>query len=119
MPVKSELLQFYKLHELEEDLMRNRIAKTINFLSLFALSIFVLSAGIAHAQSGTTGVSGIVVDQTGSAVPGATVRLTNPEKGFNRSVVTNDSGRYNFASISPDTYRLEVEAPGFKKLLNT
>ncbi len=99
--------------------MTHRIAKTINFLSLAALLFSLFLAGNVMAQSGTTGVSGIVVDQAGAAVPGATVRLTNDAKGFTRSITTDDSGRYNFASIAPGTYRLEVEASGFKKLLNS
>ena len=99
--------------------MTNRIAKTINFLSLTALLFSLFLAGNVMAQSGTTGVSGIVVDQAGAAVPGAAVRLTNDEKGFSRTITTDGGGRYNFASISPGTYRLEVEASGFKKLVNS
>ncbi len=99
--------------------MTRRFTKTTNFLCFAALLVSLVFIGTADGQSGTTGVSGIVVDQTGSVVPGATVRLSNSEKGFSRSVTTNDSGRYNFASIAPATYRIEVEASGFKKLLNS
>ncbi len=78
-----------------------------------------LFAGAIFAQSGTSGVSGTVTDQTGAVVPGATVTLSNPSTGFSRTATTTDGGRYNFTSLPPSTYRIEVEASGFKKLLNT
>lgn len=119
MPSKKFSYFISKIALSEEDLMRNRIAKTFGLFSFSALLISAALVGIANAQSGTTGISGIIVDQAGAAVPGATVRLSNAEKGFTRSVVTSDNGRYNFATLQPATYRLEVEASGFKKLLNS
>jgi Carboxypeptidase regulatory-like domain len=81
-------------------------------------SLFVvLVSSVAIAQSGTTGISGTVTDQTGAVVPGATVRLLNPETGFSRTTTTNESGRYNFPSVPANTYQIEVEASNFKKLL--
>ncbi|MFN0141714.1 MAG: carboxypeptidase regulatory-like domain-containing protein, partial [Pyrinomonadaceae bacterium] len=35
-----------------------------------------------------------------------------------RSTITNDNGRFTFVSLPPATYKLEVEAKGFKKLVN-
>lgn len=90
----------------------------INAISFAILSVF-LCVGLAIGQSGTSGVAGTVVDQTGAVVPGATVRLSNPATGFSRTTTTNDNGRFNFASVSPATYKLEIEAKGFKKLVNS
>jgi hypothetical protein len=67
------------------------------------------------AQSGTTGISGTVSDQTGAAVPGATLTITNPETGFTRTTVSSGDGKYNFPGIPAATYRLEVTASNFKK----
>ncbi len=94
-----------------------RAKELLTLASFFAFAL--LLAGSIFAQSGTTGISGTVLDQAGSAVPGATVRLSNPTTGFNRSITTDESGRYNFVSISPATYQIEVEAAGFKKLVNS
>ncbi len=99
--------------------MISKATKTISFFCFIVLLFTAFLAGSANAQSGTSGVRGVVVDQAGAVVPGATVRLSNPATGFSRSVITDNSGRYNFASIPPATYRVEVEASGFKKLLNT
>lgn len=95
--------------------MKFSILKTKVFLTLAIMLISAFVVGSVNAQSGTSGISGTVTDAQGAVVPGATVTLTNPEKGFSRSVVTTDSGVYNFATILPDTYTIEVEKPGFKK----
>jgi len=50
---------------------------------------------------------------------GATVTLSIADKGFSRTVQTNDSGAYNFAAVPPDTYSIEVEKSGFKKSIQT
>ncbi len=91
--------------------------KVFQFLTTMLFSVFLVSS--VNAQSGTTGVNGTVTDQTGAAVPGATVRLVNPATGFTRSMTTNNDGKFNFPGLQPATYRVEVEAPNFKKLINT
>ncbi len=99
--------------------MTRVITRAANHLCLAALLTLAFLAGSGSAQTGTATISGMVTDQVGGVVPGATVRITNPETGFSRSVTTNDSGRYIFSSIPPSTYRIEVEASSFKKLLNS
>ena len=86
------------------------------------LACAVLTAGLTvsmFAQSGTTGVRGTISDQAGAAVAGATVRLTNPGTGFNRTSITTSDGRFSFLGIPPATYRVEVEAANFKKVVNS
>ena len=51
----------------------------------------------------------------GRAVSGANVSLINEQKNFNRSQTTNDNGAYVFTAVPPGTYRIEIEASGFKK----
>jgi hypothetical protein len=73
----------------------------------------------AMGQTGASGVSGTVQDPQGNAIANATVRLINDEKGFSRTLTTSADGTFNFASIPPDTYRIEVEASGFKRSVLT
>jgi hypothetical protein len=70
---------------------------------------------LATAQTGVSSVSGTVVDQKGAAIPGATVVLKNKDKGFTRTATTDESGNFNFQSVPPSDYVVEVEAKGFKK----
>ena len=88
------------------------------FLTLAAMMI-TFFVGSINAQVGTSGVNGVVTDQNGAAVPGATVRLVNPDTGFSRSVTTNNEGVYSFPGIPPATYRVEVEAANFKKTIKS
>jgi len=82
----------------------------------FVTIVFV--ANIA-AQIGTSSISGTVTDQNGAVVPGATITLSNPATGFNRTDTSGENGKYSFPGIPPATYRIEVTAATFKKLVNT
>lgn len=93
--------------------MKRRFINAISFAILTAF----LCVGLANGQ-GTAGISGTISDQAGAVVPGASVKISNPATGFSRSTTTNDDGRFSFAALPPATYKLEVEAKGFKKLLN-
>ena len=88
---------------------------TLLSIVLAALCLSVSTFG----QSGTTGISGTVTDQNGAAVAGATVKIVNPGTGFNRTATTNTDGTFSFPGIPPATYRAEVEAANFKKLVNS
>lgn len=89
--------------------------KTKALLIFAAIFISAFSFETINAQSGTTGISGTITDQSGAVVPGATVKIINPATGFSRSVVTENGGKYNFPSILPATYQIEVEATNFNK----
>ena len=47
---------------------------------------------------------------------GATVTLSNAAKNFTRTQTTTENGNYVFSAVPPDTYTVEVEAAGFKKV---
>lgn len=72
-------------------------------------------SAIAQAVRGT--LLGGVTDNTGLAVPGVTVRITEVNTNITTSGVTNESGNYIFSNISDGTYRVEAELTGFKKFL--
>src|SRR5207247_9117344 len=74
----------------------------------------LLVAGVsplALAQS-TARVSGLVHDQTGAVVPGATVVLRDEASGTELRAVTEESGFYSFDPVPPKTYSLTVRKRG-------
>jgi hypothetical protein len=70
-------------------------------------------AGTFGQGETTSAIVGEVTDATGAAVPSAIVGLTNRENGAQRSVTTDEQGRFNFAQLKPGAYTIKVEAPGF------
>src|SRR5215510_8576972 len=95
----------------------NKASPSFRRRSLFisVLSLILLMSSIALAQTGSSSIRGNIADLQGRAVAGATVTLTNEQKNFTRTQTTNDSGNYVFSALPPGTYRIEVEAAGFKK----
>ncbi|MBP6004170.1 MAG: carboxypeptidase regulatory-like domain-containing protein [Pyrinomonadaceae bacterium] len=95
------------------------IYKSKLILAMFAVVLSAVFAGSAYSQTGSSSVSGTVTDQQGAVVAGATVKLINDERAYSRTAVTSGNGSYAFSSVPPDTYRIEVEATGFKKTIQS
>jgi hypothetical protein len=85
-------------------------------LQLLLCGLLLLVCHNVLAQTGTSSVRGTITDPQGGAVAGATVRLTNVEKNFTRTQISNEEGVYAFTAIPPGKYRIEAEAQGFKKV---
>ena len=67
----------------------------------------------AFSQVNLGRISGNVTDQTGGVVAGATVTITDQDRGTVRSVVTDAAGSYAAPSLIPGQYTVKVEATGF------
>ena len=74
-----------------------------------------LLPNVAPAQAVTGTVLGTVTDASGALVAGAKVTLTEVNTDVVRNADSNSSGNYTFPDIPEGTYRVTVEAPGFKK----
>src|SRR5215831_1884575 len=83
------------------------------------LRMVVLVVGfsaLALGQTGTSVITGTVIDSSGGAIPGVEITLTNQETGSKAQALTNDTGSYRFASLPPGAYRVEAELAGFDRL---
>ncbi|MGE3510965.1 MAG: carboxypeptidase regulatory-like domain-containing protein [Vicinamibacterales bacterium] len=92
--------------------MRLRLRLTCLSSLLLAL---VLSATDGAAQST---IAGQVLDNTGAALPGATVEATSPAliEG-SRVAVTDGQGRYSIVNLRPGTYTIAFSLEGFSKVV--
>lgn len=54
-------------------------------------------------------------DESGSAVPGATITATEVRTNISRNVVSNEAGNYTFSNLASGMYRVEGELIGFRK----
>jgi len=78
------------------------------------LVVFLSLVCISWAQTPLGVVTGLVTDASGAAVPRAAVRLTSEDTGVARTASSNDAGVYSFPDLPPASYRLAVEAKGFR-----
>jgi hypothetical protein len=85
----------------------------VRFLLAAALLCFMAGTyGLAQTANATLG--GTVSDASGALLPGVTVTATNTQTGVVISVVSNEAGAYQFASLQPGTYTVAAELPGFQ-----
>src|SRR5260370_26140166 len=83
----------------------------------FFVVVTIMVAGLSLpllAQSTAGRTLGTVTDQSGAAVASATVVVTDAERGLTRTVTTDEAGAYAAADLQPGTYKIRVEAKGFK-----
>jgi hypothetical protein len=88
-------------------------------VSAMALAMVLALVPRAFAQSeATTGViEGIVTDESGGRLPGATVTLRNTATNFEKVVITGGDGSFRALLLPLGPYRITVELSGFAKLV--
>jgi len=74
----------------------------------------LLSATLLQAQYRGS-IQGVVTDQQGAVVPGATITLVDTETNRTMTATSDGSGLYNFNGLPPGKFKLTVERTGFKK----
>jgi hypothetical protein len=79
------------------------------------LLLVLLFPVLISAQDTRGRITGRVTDSSGAVVPGAAVRVTNPETNIAVSATTNAQGAYDLPYLLPGVYTLAAEFPGFKK----
>jgi hypothetical protein len=88
--------------------------KNLTRTLLFVLAVTAFTAQ-APAQSITSGsVEGTVTDQSGAALPGASVTLANLSTNTSQKTTTGADGHFRLAFVQPGTYRLTVSASAFQ-----
>jgi hypothetical protein len=75
-------------------------------------AVLLLPAG-SWAQSATTGLSGVVVDQSGGVVAQALVSVVDSAKSVRRETRTSAEGVFVLDQLSPSRYAVKVEKDGF------
>src|SRR5205807_5950124 len=89
---------------------RSNVKRSLVFIAACLLPISLA----AQAVTGT--ILGVVTDDTGGVIPGATVTLTHTGTGLVRTVVSDASGEYTAPSLPTGKYTVVAELTGFKKV---
>ena len=71
-----------------------------------------LAATLALAQQNRGSLRGLVTDELGAAIVGATITITDAN-GAQKKTTTNGEGIYTFTALAPGKYVLQATAPGF------
>ena len=85
-------------------------------LSCVIAFICLSSAVSVFAQGGNGTLTGTVVDETGAALPGATVNATEASTGTVRTAVSSETGVFRMAALNQGRYTLTVELASFRTL---
>src|SRR5262245_52949062 len=97
--------------------MHLNTSKMSRYLLLLPLAL-ACHCVFAIAQELTTGtVVGVVKEENGSVVPGASITITHRATGAQRTVTTKEAGEFSIPGLLPAIYDIKVEKTGFRTYL--
>src|SRR5437773_62270 len=83
-------------------------------------SVFVamLASPVPAASGQTAGgvLTGVLRDESGALVPGASVTVTEVSTNRSRNAVSTSTGIYTLTGLTPGEYQIAVSTPGFRPL---
>jgi hypothetical protein len=91
---------------------RRMYSSTLLILSFVCMCF--LGMGTTHAQVTTADMVGTVTDSTGAVVISASVTATNKSTGESKTATVSGSGEFEFSLLQVGSYKVTVQAPGFK-----
>ena len=82
-------------------------------LTVWAL-LFLFVFARVFSQTVTASASGVCHDDQGAVLSGVSIVIKNVETGIRRVTVTDSTGRYYLALLSPGTYEIQASMTGFR-----
>lgn len=78
-------------------------------------AVMAMSAGEAHAQTTTSAIRGIVTDDAGTPIAGATVTVSDPATGLARQTTTTQGGFFSFRGLPVgSSYDVSVDSDAYQ-----
>jgi hypothetical protein len=90
------------------------MTRLVVLIVVLAMPLPVAAQTVAIAQ-----ISGVVVDESGAALPGVDVVVTQTSTGLTRAVVSGARGEYVFPNLPIGPYKLEAKLQGFNNFEQT
>src|SRR6516162_797824 len=88
------------------------------WLALTRLLLPFILCSLAFTQKDTGSIVGTVKDPTGAVVTGASVEVTDVERGQSFRTKTSDAGEFVASPLKVGRYTVTVEKPGFKRAVS-
>ncbi len=84
---------------------------------LFAVLSHMVVVATVNAQAGRAEITGEVRDQNGAAITQARIAVTDVATGQTYSANATEAGDYTITNLKPGTYKVAVEANGFRRFV--
>jgi hypothetical protein len=90
--------------------------RSASLLGMLAVLLLVATAAMAQETRGS--IEGIVKDNTGAVLPGATVEARSPALVGVETSTSDAAGIYRFPALPPGTYEITAILTGFQTIKN-
>src|SRR5437762_1884076 len=84
---------------------------------VLAALVLLSCTSVLHGQSTNASLTGRVSDPQKALIVDAKVAVISAGTNVRAETTTNGAGEYYFANLAPAVYRIEIEKPGFKRLV--
>src|SRR5262245_7094192 len=91
--------------------------KRLAFLILLVIALWTIPAS-GQVDVASAALKGTITDQNNAVVPGVNVTVTSLDKGITRTAKTGTEGTYHIPVLPPGKYKVDIEAQGFKRVVN-
>ena len=88
-------------------------------LMLFVMALVLVPAAALAQSVAVAQLSGTVLDESGGALPGVEVTVTQTETGMTRFMISNEKGEYVFTNLPVGPYKLSSKLSGFSAFEQT
>jgi hypothetical protein len=92
---------------------------SLAWMCVFLLGLSALSCVQVKAQTLYGSVVGTITDNTGAAVPGANVVITETQTNDSRTVTSDNGGVYTVSTVPPGNYQVNITKDGFQGFKTT
>ena len=89
----------------------------MKFKHVLILFVIFSLTSVVFSQRQTGSIHGVVLDEDGNPLPGATITLSGPKLMGTRSFISTSSGVFRFPALLPGEYTIKAELSGFKTLI--
>ncbi|HKN62407.1 MAG TPA: carboxypeptidase regulatory-like domain-containing protein, partial [Candidatus Acidoferrales bacterium] len=94
--------------------VRSRLGAAWGPAAIVAVVLVFLCSPLRLNAQALSGINGTVTDQSGAAIEGASVKITNVDTNVTRAIQTTSAGTYYMTDLIPGTYDVRVEKSGFQ-----
>ncbi len=94
--------------------MRIRYTRRVFVALLLAFAALVASPIASYGQTFRGGINGVVTDQSGAVIPGATVEVVDTATSVSHKTVSSSGGEFIFQDLTLGSYTVNVTAAGFQ-----